>query len=146
MTSADDVGPQEIGGDAGSVSAAAMHERDRLAAALGIELVRVSPGEATVRLIVDERHLNGLGGCHGGAMFVLADTALAAACNSHGVDAVAATATIEFVAPVSLGSVLTATAVEAYRRGRTGFYDIDVTVDGETVALFRGRTRVVGSY
>lgn len=137
MTGADD----DTAGD----DLAAMHGRDRLAALLGIELTRVAPGTAEVQMTVTEDHLNGQGGCHGGAMFVLADTALGSASNSHGVDAVAATATIEFVAPVAVGSTLTATASEVLRRGRTAFYDIEVVHAGEVVALFRGRTRLVGS-
>jgi LAO/AO transport system kinase len=43
-------------------------------------------GWATVRMTVGPQHLNFNGGCHGGAIFSLADTALGMACNSHGDD------------------------------------------------------------
>ena len=65
-------------------------QRDRFAALAGIELLEVSPGYAKVKMPIDERHLNGVSCVHGGAIFTLADFALAVASNSHGTVAVAA--------------------------------------------------------
>ena len=122
-----------------------MLDRDNAARALGIELVKTGAGSAVVRMTVRPDMLNGHGTCHGGMMFMLADTAFAIACNSHGEPAVAAAAAIEFIAPAPEGAILTATAREQVRQGRSGVYDIDVqTDDGTTVALFRGRSRTVG--
>ena len=122
-----------------------MLERDAAAQALGIELVEAGPGTVTLRMAVRADMLNGHGTCHGGIVFTLADTAFAIACNSHGDPTVAAGATIEFVAPVAEGAVLTAAAREQHRQGRSGVYDIEVTSDdGTTVALFRGRSRTIG--
>ena len=42
------------------------------------------PGRAEVAMTVDARHLNFNGGCHGGAIFALADSAFGLASNSHG--------------------------------------------------------------
>lgn len=123
---------------------AGMHELDRFSAGLGIELVSVDPGAAEVQMVVDDRHLNGHGAGHGAAVFAIADAALASASNSHGADAVAATVTIDFVAPVAAGDVLVATATERYRSGRTAFYDIDVTNGRGVVAVVVGRTKIVG--
>ena len=107
----------------------------------------VGIGRAVLRLRVTESMINGHGLAHGGYVFLLADTAFAYACNSHGPATVASGAEITFVAPARLGEELIATAVERTRFGRNGIYD--VTVDradptGTTViAEFRGRSRVV---
>ena len=51
-------------------------------------------------MTVDARHLNFNGGCHGGAIFALADSAFGLASNSHGPVAVGIDAHITFQAPV----------------------------------------------
>lgn len=56
---------------------------DAVAADLGLEVVDVGSGAATVRLVVAPRMVNGLGTTHGGYVFLLADTACA--CNGGGV-------------------------------------------------------------
>ena len=125
----------------------ALYEADAAARAIGIELSEVSAGRAVLRMRVTESMINGHGLAHGGYVFLLADTAFAYACNSHGPPTVASGAEITFVAPARLGEELVATAVERTRFGRNGIYD--VTVDradptGATViAEFRGRSRVV---
>jgi acyl-CoA thioesterase len=122
-----------------------LHSRDPSARAFGIDVVAVDAGRAVVEMAVRSEMCNGHGICHGGLIFTLADSALAFASNSHNENAVAAGASIEFLAPVPDGSVLRATASEQSLRGRTGIYDVVVTLaDGTTVALFRGRTQRIG--
>lgn len=112
--------------------------QDRLAAVLGMELAEVSPGRAVVRMQLDERHLNGAGIVHGGAIFSLADVAFAAASNAHGTLALALDVTISFVKAVPSG-VLTARAEELSLGSRTGVYGVRVSNElGEVVALFQG--------
>jgi acyl-CoA thioesterase len=54
---------------------------------------------------------------------------------------VASSLSIDFVAPVYGGEVLTARAAEVSRSGRTGVYDVDIhNQKGERVAIFRGRS------
>ncbi len=93
-------------------------------------------------MIVRAEMLNGLDVCHGGLIFTLADSAMAHASNSHGVDAFAVAASIDFLSPGREGAVLTATAVEQFRGGRVALYDVVVTSDdGAVVARFHGRTQ-----
>ena len=118
-----------------------MAGRDAAAQSLGIEVVDVGAGRATLRMTVTASMLNGHGMCHGGIVFTLADTAFAHACNSHGPATVAAAASIDFLAPANEGAVLEAVAVEQHRRGRTGLYDVVVTTDdGTVIARFHGRS------
>jgi acyl-CoA thioesterase len=121
--------------------AAAMWSRDAASQALGMALVAVTPGAATLAMPVRADMLNGHGICHGGFMFTLADSAFAYACNSHNQNTVASACAIDFLAPAREGDVLEAEAVERARGRRTGVYDITVRVrGGKTVALFRGKS------
>ncbi len=111
---------------------------DLLARHLGMELLAVATGQATVRMPLQPFHRNGLGGVHGGAIFSLADFAFAAASNSHGPLALAINVNITFVkAPAS--AVLTAEAREISLNRKLGSYTVEVKDEGgELVAVFQG--------
>ncbi|MFF3763861.1 hydroxyphenylacetyl-CoA thioesterase PaaI [Streptomyces sp. NPDC001922] len=117
---------------------------DRAARGLGMELLEGGAGRAALRMAVTEHMANGHGTAHGGYVFLLADTAFAVACNSHGPATVAAGADITFVAPARVGDVLLATAEERTRYGRNGLYDVTVLRGDEVIAEFRGRSRSAG--
>jgi acyl-CoA thioesterase len=92
-------------------------------------------------MVVKPEFLNGHSICHGGLMFTLADTAFAYACNSGNISTVASGCSIEFLKPVNVGDVLTATARVVLQSGRHGVYDIEVkNAANETVVLFRGKS------
>lgn len=124
-------------------SADAMSRADTATGGAAVRIVDVAPGAATAAMTVGEQHLNGHGVCHGGYLFLLADSAMAYACNSHGVSTVAAGADIVFIRPAALGEELVAEAVERSRAGRSGLYDVTVRAGDRVVAEFRGRTRQV---
>jgi acyl-CoA thioesterase len=127
-------------------AARVLYEQDRASQSLGMRITRIAPGEAELTMQVRPDMTNGHHICHGGLVFALADSAFAFACNSYGESTVAAAAAIDFLAAVREGDVLTATARELWRGGRSGLYEIVVTNQrGEPVALFRGRSqRVAG--
>jgi acyl-CoA thioesterase len=122
-----------------------MWDGDRASRSLGMELVEAAEGHAVVRMPVTDTMINGHDLAHGGYLFLLADSAFACACNSHGPVTVAAAADITFVAPVRRGDILEAHASERVRFGRSGVYDVTVYRGGEVVAEFRGRSRSTGS-
>ncbi|MDT9696880.1 hydroxyphenylacetyl-CoA thioesterase PaaI [Streptomyces sp. P17] len=123
--------------------AEAMFAADEASRGLGIELVEHGEGRAVLRMTVTRAMVNGHGLAHGGYVFLLADTAFACACNSHGPVTVAAGADITFVAPAHEGDVLVARAEERTRFGRSGIYDVSVLRGDEAIAEFRGRSRTV---
>ena len=125
------------------VSAADMWAGDRASQALGMEIVEVGPGRATLRMSVRDDMVNGHGIGHGGLTFALADSAFAFACNSYGRTTVAAAAEIRFRRPTQLGDDLVATAVERSRDGRDGVYDVTVRVGETVVANFVGTSREI---
>ena len=120
-----------------------MFDRDEASRGLGIELLDAGKGQARVRMTVTAAMVNGHGTAHGGYVFLLADTAFACACNSHGPVTVAAGCDIDFLSPARLGDELEAVAAERALSGRSGIYDVTVSRGGEVVAEFRGRSRVL---
>ncbi|MFB9802462.1 hydroxyphenylacetyl-CoA thioesterase PaaI [Streptomonospora salina] len=126
-----------------------MLDADTASASLGIDVTAAKEGRSAARMRVTEAMVNGHGIVHGGFLFILADTAFAAACNSHGPVTVAAGAEITFVATARVGDELAATAEQRTRYGRNGIYDVTVhrlTPHGrEVVAEFRGRSRTVAA-
>ena len=119
----------------------AMWPRDRTAQALGMRLLSIAPGRATLAMLVRPDMVNGHHLCHGGMIFTLADTAFAYSCNSYNRNTVASACHIDFLAPAREGETLHAEAMEQSQSGRTGVYDITVrNQSGKTIALFRGKS------
>jgi acyl-CoA thioesterase len=122
-----------------------MFERDPASQALGMLLAEIRPGYARMTMPVREDMLNGHRICHGGFIFMLADSAFAFACNSHNQNTVGSGCTIDYLAPGRLGDLLTAEAVEQVLSGKTGVYDVKVSnQEGGTVALLRGKSHRIG--
>ena len=124
-------------------AAQVMWDDDEASRALGMELLDVGPGRATLRMMVRDDMTNGHGICHGGFTYALADSAFAFACNSYGLRTVAVSCDIVYVAPVHRGDQLVAAAVERHRSGRSGIYDVTVRCADRVVAEFRGRSRQI---
>jgi acyl-CoA thioesterase len=121
-----------------------MYERDPASQKLGMTLDEIRPGYARMSMCVREDMLNGHSTCHGGYIFMLADSAFAFACNSHNFNTVGAGCSIDYLSPGREGDLLTAEAVEQALSGKTGVYDIVVTnQEGRKVALFRGKSHRV---
>ena len=118
---------------------------DAASQGLGMHLDEVAPGRARMTMPVRADMANGLGICHGGFIFSLADSTMAFASNAYGAHAVAQHATITWLRPARVGETLVAEAVERARSGRSGMYDVRVTgADGAVVAEFRGHIRLSG--
>lgn len=108
---------------------------------MGMQLLYCKPGEASMRMTIKDKHLNGHHMCHGGFIFTLADSTFAFACNSHNKATVASAASIEFLKPAHVGDVLTCVGVEQIMSGRHGVYDMTVrNQHDQVIALFRGKS------
>ena len=119
----------------------AMAAGDRATQRLGMQVLAVGPGTATLAMAVREDMLNGHAICHGGVIATLADSAFAFACNAYNELTVASGFDISLLAAARAGDMLTAVAAESHKAGRTGVYDVAVhNQRGEAVALFRGRS------
>lgn len=129
--------------DLARACADAMWKEDDASKGLGMEIVEIGPGRATLTMTVRPEMVNGQRIAHGGFIFTLADSAFAFACNSHNDRAVAAQGNITFLRPGKLGDKLVATAREISRSGRSGIYDVRVTADETVIAEFRGHSRTI---
>lgn len=119
----------------------AMFSRDQATQGLGIRLLDAGAGRAQLNMPVRADMIQGHGTCHGGFLFALADSAFAFACNSYDEATVALGCSIDYVAPALCGDLLTATAREQSRKGRTGLYDVRIENQrGELIALFHGKS------
>ncbi len=125
-------------------SAQAMWADDKASQGLGMEVLQVAPGRATLAMTLTERMVNGHGFGHGGFIFTLADSALAFACNSYGFRSVAQQCSVTFLSPARLGMRLLAEATERHRAQRSGIYDVTVRDEtGTVIAEFRGHSRTL---
>jgi acyl-CoA thioesterase len=130
--------------DIARICAKSLWAEDKATQGLGMELLSVAPGRATLAMMVTEPMTNGHGTCHGGFIFTLADSAFAFACNSHGPRSVAQQCSVAYLAPGRLGMRLIAEAVERQRGGRSGITDVTVRdAAGNIIAEFRGHSRTV---
>lgn len=124
-----------------------MLANDSASGALGMSVESVSAGRAVLTMTVRDDMVNGHAICHGGMIFTLADSAFACACNSHNLNAVAAGARIDFLAPGRLGDTLTAVAEQCSQGRRSGVYDVSVSnQEGNVIALFRGNSQRIGGH
>ncbi|WP_448033482.1 hydroxyphenylacetyl-CoA thioesterase PaaI [Bradyrhizobium liaoningense] len=129
--------------DIARACADAMWVEDDASKGLGMEIVEIGPGFATLAMTVRPDMVNGQRIAHGGFIFTLADSAFAFACNSRNERVVAAQGQITFIKPGKLGDRLVANAREVARGGRSGIYDVRVTVGDAVIAEFRGHSRVI---
>ena len=112
-------------------------KKDLFAGKTGVELIEIKEGYSKARLVITEEHLNAGHRTQGGALFTLADLALAAAANSHGVLSFSPSSNITFLRGSGVGDTLYAEARERYVGRTTGYYQIDVTNQkGELIATF----------
>lgn len=125
-------------------SADKMWSDDEASRALGMQIVSIAPGKAAMTMTVTEKMVNGHNICHGGYIFLLADSTFAFACNTYNQITVAQQCAVTFIRPGKLGDQLRADAAEISKSSRSGIYDITVTrQDGTVIAEFRGHSRSI---
>ncbi len=140
MKPIDEMDAQELA----SASVQALWDTDLASQHLGMQIEHIAPGQARVSMMVTEKMVNGLGTCHGGYIFTLADSSFAFACNSANQRTVGQHATITYIAPAVLGDRLIAQARAVSQQGRSGLYDVAiVNQNGAQIAEFRGLSRSI---
>ena len=106
---------------------------------LGIEVLKITAGFCKIQMKVRDEMTNGFDIAHGGIAYSLADSCLAFAANSNGVQAVSIETSISHTQKVISGNVLTATAKEINKNKKTGLYYITITNQNNIeIAHFKG--------
>ncbi len=114
-----------------------IQQNDRFGKLLGVEILEVGKGTATTSLTVTDDHLNAADVAHGGAVFSLADIALAVASNSYGSIALLTNGSITFFGATMVGDTLTARAEEIGGSRKLGHYRVEISNSaGEPVAVY----------
>jgi len=114
-----------------------MLERDAFSRWLDIVVLEVSLGKSRIQFVVRDEMCNGHGTAHGGIAHSVADSAFAFACNSHGIKAVAAETATSYLRPLYPGDVVEAHCTELHRGRKLGRYEVLLTRDAKSVAIFR---------
>ena len=104
-----------------------LNKTDRFAAQAGCRIVAADAQHAVAQMIVTEQHLNGGNVCQGGALFTLADLAIAALMNYQGQLTFGIHNSIMFVSSARVGDELTAEAFSVYDHHKIPSVEVKVT-------------------
>lgn len=116
-----------------------MYNNDPFSIWLGIKRIHDEAGKCVLQLTVRKEMLNGFNILHGGVSFSLADSAVAFAANSHGIQSLSIDNAINYFEPAKEGDVITATAEEIKVTNRIGLYHITITnQDNKKIAFMKG--------
>lgn len=116
-----------------------LNANDRYAAQAGCRIVEMSEGCAVAEMTVGRQHLNAGGVCQGGALFTLADLALAAVMNSHGQLTFGIENNIMFMSSAREGDVLRAEAREVANHPKIPTVEARITnQDGRLLCMVTG--------
>ena len=106
---------------------------------LSIEVLEISNGFCKLKMKVRDEMTNGFNIAHGGIAYSLADSCLAFAANSDGIQSVSIETSISHTKEVKSGDILTTTSKEINKSNKTALYYITITnQDKLEVAHFKG--------
>lgn len=107
---------------------------------LGIEILEITKGYCKLKMIVRKEMTNGFDIAHGGISYSLADSALAFAANSDGIQSLSVETSIAHTKKVMSGDTLIAETQEISKNDKSAVYNINITnQDNIEVAHFQGK-------
>ena len=107
---------------------------------LGIEILDISTGYCKLKMKVRKEMTNGFNIAHGGITYSLADSALAFAANSDGIQSLSVETSINYTKKVMNGDTLIAETQELEKQEKTAYYLVKiVNQDGIEIAEFNGK-------
>ena len=106
---------------------AQMMDNDAFSQWLRLDVLESGPDQCVCRMTVRPDMVNGFGIAHGAITYALADSTLAFAVNAKGRKSVSVTSTIQHLAPVRVGEVLTARAIPRKDGGKIVHVDVEVS-------------------
>ena len=104
----------------------------------GIQVVNIGPRSVVLRMSVTDKMVNSQRVCHGGFLFLLADTAFAYGLAASGLTPITLQASISYIRGARLGETVTAHASVNHAGAKAGFCDIRVENEsGKLVCSFQ---------
>ena len=117
-----------------------MISNDSFSKWLGIEVVEVHEGFCKLQLQIRDDMTNGFKIAHGGISYSLADSALAFASNSYGLQSLSIENSISYIKKLIAGDIITATTKEISKSEKFANYNILISNQkDEKVAAFTGK-------
>ena len=104
-----------------------LNRTDRFAANASCKITEVDTEHAVAEMVVTTAHLNGANVCQGGALFTLADLAIAALMNANGQLTVGISNSIMFVSSAKEGDLLRAEAISVCDHHKIPSVEVRVT-------------------
>ena len=116
-----------------------MFDQDAFSQRMGIEIISVSKGYCQLKMKVRKEMTNGFDIAHGGIAYSIADSCLAFAANTDGVQSISIETSISHTKKVMSGDTLIAQAKEINKGSKTALYYITITnQDNIEIAHFKG--------
>ena len=113
---------------------------DAFSSWLGIEVLEITEGFCKLRMTVRKEMTNGFDIAHGGISYSLADSALAFAANSDGIQSLSVETSISHTKKVMIGDTLIAETQEISKNDKNAVYNINITnQDNIEIAHFQGK-------
>ena len=107
---------------------------------LGIEVLEITEGFCKLKMTVRDEMTNGFNIAHGGISYSLADSALAFAANSDGIQSLSVKTSISHTKKVMSGDTLIAETQEINKNEKSAVYNINITnQDNIKIAYFQGK-------
>ena len=107
---------------------------------LGIEVLEITEGSCKLKMTVRKEMTNGFNIAHGGISYSLADSALAFAANSDGIQSLSVATSISHTKKVMIGDTLIAETQEISKNDKNAVYNINITnQDNIEIAHFKGK-------
>ena len=117
-----------------------MIKKDAFSQWLGIHIIRVSEGFCKLEMRIRKEMTNGFNIAHGGISYSLADSALAFAANSDGIQSLSIETSISHTKKVLIGDTLIAETKEICKTDKSAVYSISITnQENKEVAKFKGK-------
>ena len=116
-----------------------MINKDAFSQWLGIEILEITKGFCKLKMIVRKEMTNGFDIAHGGISYSLADSALAFAANSDGIQSLSVETSISYNKKAISGDALIAATQEISKNEKNSVYNISITNQNNIeIALFKG--------
>ncbi|MGB1294634.1 MAG: PaaI family thioesterase [Flavobacteriales bacterium] len=116
-----------------------MMKNDAFSQWLGLNVIEVENGRCELEFTVRPEMLNGFYILHGGISYSAADSALAFAANSHGIQSVSIETSISHTKPAKVNEKIKVVAEEMSCSKKLGIYHVTISNEkNEVIALFKG--------
>ena len=107
---------------------------------LGIKVLEITEGSCKLKMTVRKEMTNGFNIAHGGISYSLADSALAFAANSDGIQSLSVETSISHTKKVISGDTLIAETQEISKDDKNALYNINITNQNNIeIAHFKGK-------